>query len=62
MIKIKCLGCGMILESKHVHDFQKCDCANETFIDGGNEYLRCGGMDMNLIEVIAEEEGEEKDE
>jgi len=52
MSKIKCLSCGVVLESKHVHDFVQCECPNETFVDGGNEYLRCGGVDVTLIEMI----------
>lgn len=54
MSKIKCLECGTILESKHRHDFVTCGCKNETFVDGGKDYLRCGGVDMNKIKVITE--------
>lgn len=54
MSKIKCLECGKILESKHRHDFQQCKCPNQTFIDGGNIYLRCGGVDLSKIEHIIE--------
>jgi hypothetical protein len=50
--KIKCLGCGAILESLHRHDFVGCDCRNNTFVDGGYDYLRYGGVDLNLIQVI----------
>ena len=42
MGKVRCLVCGEILESKHVHDFVKCNCRNETFVDGGNEYFLQG--------------------
>jgi hypothetical protein len=52
MNKIKCLECGTILESKHRHDWVTCGCPNQTFIDGGNDYLRYGGVDMNKIKVI----------
>ena len=54
MGKVKCLNCGEILESKHRHDFVRCGCGNETFVDGGNDYLRCGGMDMTMVKVIPE--------
>ena len=54
MNKIRCLNCGTILESKSVHDFQSCGCDNQTFVDGGDEYMRCGGMDMTLIEVFTD--------
>jgi hypothetical protein len=49
MSKIKCGACNTILESKYRHDFQRCSCPNKTFLDGGNDYIRCGGMDMKMI-------------
>lgn len=52
MGKVKRLNCGVILESKSIHDFQQCKCDNQTFVDGGNEYSRVGGMDLSLIEVL----------
>jgi len=55
MATIKCKKCGAVLTSKFVHDFQQCGCSNETFIDGGNEYTRIGGVDLNLIEFIDQE-------
>ncbi|HDK27625.1 MAG TPA: hypothetical protein ENG48_11150 [Candidatus Atribacteria bacterium] len=62
MAKIKCLKCGAVLESKHRHDFQMCNCPNHTFIDGGGQdskYIRYGAIDFSLIEHIEEEEDEE---
>lgn len=56
MARVRCKKCGVILESKSVHDFQQCDCENETFVDGGNEYTRAGGKDLSLVEVIREDE------
>jgi len=52
MSKIKCLACGEILESKFRHDFVTCGCDNHTFIDGGEAYMRCGGIDMSKIGVF----------
>ncbi len=49
---IKCLSCGTVLVSNYRHDFKQCGCKNGTFIDGGHDYLRCGGKDMKLIEVL----------
>ncbi len=49
---IKCLECGEVLESKSVHDFVRCSCENQTFLDGGDEYGRYGGMDMDKIQII----------
>lgn len=52
MSKVKCLECGKIIESKHRHDFVSCGCSNETFVDGGNDYCRIGGMDMDKVIMI----------
>ncbi len=49
---IKCLGCGIVLVSNYRNDFKQCGCKNETFIDGGYDYLRCGGKDMKKIQVL----------
>lgn len=50
--KVKCLACGVILESKYMHDFQICECENETFVDGGKYYQRYGGMDSRKVKVL----------
>ena len=54
---IKCLKCGDIVESKHRHDFRMCSCG-AVFIDGGHDYVRCGGRpgDFELLTEYAEEE------
>jgi hypothetical protein len=49
---IKCLQCKTVLVSFHRHDYKTCGCPNETMIDGGYDYLRCGGKDVNLIQVL----------
>jgi len=54
MSKIKCKQCGTILESKRIHDFVSCNCDNETFIDGGDVYMRAGGKNLDLIEVLSD--------
>ena len=59
MGKIRCRECDMILESKHRHDFQKCNCPNESFVDGGNDYLRIGGVDITKVEVLNEDDTKE---
>ena len=51
---IKCLVCNTILESKHQHDFQQCNCSNKAFVDGGLSYERIGAMDLDLIEILSE--------
>lgn len=52
---IKCQVCGKILHSLSRHDFQQCDCPNESFVDGGYDYMRVGGADLSKIEVIDHE-------
>lgn len=49
MNKAMCALCGDVIESKHRHDFQKCECG-ESFIDGGDEYQRGGGYLIPLQE------------
>jgi len=51
--KIRCKKCGDVIESKHRHDFVWCKCKT-VFVDGGNDYLRCGG-DFEYIECIDSE-------
>lgn len=46
---VKCLECGVILESLHRHDFRSCGCPNQTFVDGGLDYRRYGGVDMSKV-------------
>ncbi|MDX1370915.1 MAG: hypothetical protein R3321_00505 [Nitrososphaeraceae archaeon] len=52
MGKVKCLICGKILESLYRHDYKLCGCPNETFVDGGNDYFRRGGIDLSKVEDI----------
>lgn len=49
---IQCLACKKVLVSNYRHDFNSCGCPNDTFIDGGYDYLRCGGKDLKLIKVL----------
>jgi len=39
----------MVLVSFDRHDFKRCHCKNGTFVDGGSDYLRYGGMNMAKI-------------
>jgi len=49
--KIKCKKCGDIIQSLYRHDYKSCKCG-EIFIDGGNDYLRCGANDLeNIIDL-----------
>ena len=59
--KIKCLKCLDTIQSFDRHDFKWCSCGN-VFIDGGFDYIRCGGPGFrdDSYEFIPEikEEGE----
>ena len=57
-VKIKCLKCNDIIESKHVHDSKKCKCG-ACFIDGGDKYTRVGG-DLKYIHWVYDDGHEEE--
>jgi len=46
--KLKCTQCNDIIESKYRHDYVNCKCG-KIFVDGGNDYLRCGGEELDYI-------------
>jgi hypothetical protein len=52
-MKIKCLKCNDIIQSKYRHDFKYCKRKN-VFVDGGNDYLKYGVEDLSTIEIIKE--------
>ena len=47
-MKIKCLICGDIIESKSVHDLVTCKCES-CYIDGGNYYSHIGAKDISKV-------------
>lgn len=49
---VQCLECKKILVSFHRHDYKICACPNRTMVDGGQDYLRCGGMDLKKVQVL----------
>lgn len=52
-IGLQCLICNAILVSKHRHDFVRCDCSNQAFIDGGqNDYIRIGAMKISDVKRV----------
>lgn len=59
MSKIQCTTCDDIIESTHRHHFVNCKC-KETFIDGGNEYLRYGWVNEPPIIIETPEEARRK--
>lgn len=44
-----CHKCQDVLLSIDRHHFHRCDCENETFVDGGMHYQRIGGKDLSQI-------------
>ena len=53
-MKIKCLICGDIIESKSVHDFVSCKCES-CHIDGGSDYTRIVARDFSKIVKILDD-------
>ena len=51
---VKCLVCKSVLESKHRHNYVQCSCPNEVATDGGLDYQRYMGKDLDLIENLCE--------
>jgi hypothetical protein len=49
MSRGQCLDCEDIIESKHRHDFVRCECGN-SFLDGGDDYIRGGGNILPLLD------------
>ena len=47
---VKCNKCYSVIQSTHVHDYVECMC-QETMVDGGNEYFRYGGNDVETLFV-----------
>lgn len=57
-MKLKCLLCNEIIESKYRHDFVVCKCGG-CFVDGGKDYFRFGGKDFSKIVIINDDGTEE---
>ena len=49
--RVRCRECGEVLTSYHRHDYKTCSCTNETMVDGGNEYQRYGGLNLELVDT-----------
>lgn len=46
---VTCVDCLDTLVSYHRHDYKVCQCENQTMVDGGLDYIRYGGKDMNKV-------------
>ena len=64
MNKARCEKCKTTIESTYRHDFVQCACG-AIFVDGGNEYFRCGydvpesftqiledGTELSMVESV----------
>lgn len=51
--RLYCVHCGSIIESKHVHDFQRCLCGKSA-LDGGLEYIRVLGASEDSFLLLPE--------
>ena len=49
--RVQCKNCGQVLTSYNRHDYKTCECENKTMVDGGNEYQRYGGLNLDLVDV-----------
>jgi hypothetical protein len=49
--RVQCRECGEVLTSYHRHDYKTCGCTNKTMVDGGNEYQRYGGLNLDLVDT-----------
>jgi hypothetical protein len=55
--KARCNHCGDIVISTHRHDFVSCKCFKSSdgktgfFLDGGDDYWRCGGNLSNMERI-----------
>ena len=59
IMKIKCLVCGDIIESKSVHDLVCCKCES-CYIDGGNYYSHIGAKDFDKVVEVKDDGSEIK--
>lgn len=51
---VKCLVCNTVLESKHRHHYNQCQCRNECAVDGGLVYQIVLAKDLDLVENLCE--------
>ena len=49
---VRCPLCRRVMHSISRHDFQGCGCPEDTYVDGGEDYMRVGGKDLNGVVVV----------
>ena len=55
--RAQCGACKDIIESHHRHDFVTCECGG-IFVDGGHDYCRAGGLLLDQMIPMYEDENE----
>lgn len=55
---VVCLSCGETLISRYTHDYKMCTCENKTFVDGGLDYQRSGGKNLDLVQSYCIDDSE----
>ena len=50
--RAKCLACGDVITSYHVHDYITCSCGKLS-VDGGSNYLKRSYNDATLVEEMS---------
>jgi len=50
---LRCKVCNKIILSSSVHDYVKCGCENEAMVDGGLDYFKRGGVNMEMLEDLS---------
>lgn len=51
MGKALCGVCRKIIKSTYRHDYVSCGCPNQTSIDGGDDYTKVGGANLEKVFV-----------
>ena len=49
--RVQCRECGEVLTSYNRHNYKTCGCTNETMVDGGTDYQRYGGLNLDLVDI-----------
>lgn len=49
---VLCENCNTVLYSVNRHHFHTCGCENETMVDGGKDYLRTGGKNLDKVKTV----------
>lgn len=53
----QCLVCGTVLRSRSRHDFHMCGCSNMLHVDGGEDYIKRGAVDLSkVLELYTEKD------